>query len=57
MKTVQVGVVGVGNIGSAHARLIAEGKVPGMALAALCDTQPQGESENGIPGYSVVQQP
>ncbi len=40
-KTIRVAVVGVGNIGLAHAATIARGDVPGMALAALCDTDPQ----------------
>ncbi len=37
MKNIRVGVIGVGNIGSAHARAIADGKVSGMVLSALCD--------------------
>lgn len=34
----RVGIIGVGNIGSVHAACIAAGKIPGMRLAALCDT-------------------
>ncbi len=33
----RVGIVGVGNIGSAHATAIFSGQVEGMSLAALCD--------------------
>ena len=37
MEYIRVGVIGVGNIGSAHAAAIKEGKVNGMKLTALCD--------------------
>ncbi len=34
---VRLGVVGLGNMGSVHARSILEGRVPGGTLAAVCD--------------------
>ncbi len=37
MEFVTVGVIGIGNIGSAHTRCLAEGKVEGLRLSALCD--------------------
>ncbi len=37
---VKTAVIGVGNIGLAHAATIARGDVPGMTLAALCDINP-----------------
>ena len=37
---VKIGIIGVGNIGSAHAASIYGGKVEGMKLTALCDTDP-----------------
>ncbi len=37
MEKIRVGVIGVGNIGSAHAKAISRGEVPGMELCALCD--------------------
>ena len=40
MDRVRVGMIGVGNMGSAHARTISEGKIQGMVLCALCDIQP-----------------
>ncbi len=40
LTTVRVAVIGVGNIGLCHAATIARGDVPGMTLAALCDTNP-----------------
>ena len=36
--TVRVGVIGVGNMGSAHAACVADRKISGMTLAAICDT-------------------
>ena len=41
MDTIKIAVIGVGNIGSVHARHIADGKVSGLKLAALCDTNPK----------------
>lgn len=40
MDKLSMGVVGVGNIGIAHARSIAAGEIPGMRLTALCDNSP-----------------
>ncbi len=37
MNSVRIGIIGIGNIGSAHARCIAEGKAKGLTLSALCD--------------------
>lgn len=37
-KVLNVGVIGIGNIGSVHASRIFSGSIPGMKLAALCDT-------------------
>lgn len=40
MDNVRLGIIGAGNMGSAHARSILEGKVPGLTLTALCDADP-----------------
>lgn len=40
-KTVRLGIVGLGNMGSHHAGWICEGKVPGLELAAVCDLNPE----------------
>ncbi len=40
LTTVRMAVIGVGNIGLAHAATIRRGDVPGMTLAALCDINP-----------------
>ena len=37
-QRVRVGIIGIGNIGSAHASAIYGGKVPQMRLTAVCDT-------------------
>lgn len=37
MEKVRVGVIGIGNIGSAHVNFIASGAVENMQLTALCD--------------------
>lgn len=37
----RIGIIGVGNIGSAHAHCIATGQINGMRLTALCDTDPE----------------
>lgn len=41
MNTVRVGVVGIGNMGSAHSKNIASGNINGLTLAAVCDINPQ----------------
>ena len=37
MEKVRVGIIGIGNMGSQHAKNILAGKVPGMELSAICD--------------------
>lgn len=38
MNTVRTGVIGIGNMGTAHASWISDGLVRGMTLSAVCDT-------------------
>ena len=38
METLRVGIIGIGNMGSAHVARIRKGDVKGMTLAAVCDT-------------------
>ncbi len=40
MEKVRVGIIGFGNMGSGHARRIADGQVPEMELTAICDIKP-----------------
>lgn len=37
MEQVRLGIIGIGNMGSGHAKSIVEGKVPGMVLTAVAD--------------------
>jgi len=39
-KTLRLGIVGLGNMGSVHAGIILAGKVPGLQLIAVCDVNP-----------------
>ncbi|MBE6634318.1 MAG: Gfo/Idh/MocA family oxidoreductase [Ruminococcaceae bacterium] len=39
-KLLRVGIVGVGNIGSAHMKALINGKAPEMQLTAVCDIAP-----------------
>jgi predicted dehydrogenase len=41
MNEVRIGIVGIGNMGSSHARLLLEEKVPGARLTAVCDFNPK----------------
>lgn len=41
MNKVRMGIIGIGNMGSAHAKSIAEGKVQGLELTAVCDIAPE----------------
>lgn len=40
MKQVRIGIVGLGNMGSSHARRILDGTVPRLELTAVCDLDP-----------------
>ncbi|TJY42421.1 Gfo/Idh/MocA family oxidoreductase [Cohnella pontilimi] len=40
MEQVRIGVVGIGNMGGAHADWLAKGEVKGAKLTAVCDTNP-----------------
>jgi predicted dehydrogenase len=36
----RIGVVGIGNMGRAHAQYLAAGQIEGAALTAVCDIAP-----------------
>ena len=40
MEKVKTAVIGIGNMGTAHAQSLWDDRVPGLALAAVCDTDP-----------------
>ena len=59
MEAIRTAVVGVGNMGSAHASCIAQGRIAGLQLSALCDVAPARqaycrEHHPGIPVFGSV---
>lgn len=40
-KKIKLGIIGIGNMGSAHAKSIIDGKCPEFELAAIADVKPQ----------------
>lgn len=54
MKNVRIGIVGYGNIGSAHASCIASGSIKGLELAAVCDISEEKlvQAAKALPGVS-----
>ena len=56
-KTISVGLVGIGNMGSAHASAVGGGRIKGLRLAAVCDIDAERlalclEKNPGVKGYS-----
>jgi predicted dehydrogenase len=51
---VRLGIIGLGAEGGLYATLLAEDKVPGMRLAAICDVLPEKEAADayGVPFYA-----
>jgi len=41
MNSIRIGIIGVGNMGSAHANCIGNGEIDGMKLTAVCDIDPK----------------
>ena len=61
MSTIRAAVIGVGNMGTAHAVCLSQGRVEGMTLAALCDVDDARRAElaamfPGIPCYASVEE-
>jgi len=53
MDPVRTAVIGLGGMGSSHARTFAEGRIPGARLAAVCDTDAARTSAfPGVPAFS-----
>jgi predicted dehydrogenase len=57
MKTVRVGIIGIGNMGSAHTSCIARGEIDGLIITALCDvnTERCEMARERYPNISVFQ--
>lgn len=47
MENIRVGIVGIGNIGSVHAKTIYGGRIEGMRLCAICDTDAERLAKAG----------
>ncbi|GGH86006.1 putative dehydrogenase [Pullulanibacillus pueri] len=41
MAKLKIGIIGIGNMGSSHARYLINNEVPGAELTAVCDTNPE----------------
>lgn len=41
MKTIRLGILGIGNMGCTHATFLQKGKCPDFTLAAICDSNPE----------------
>jgi len=41
MDNLRMGIIGIGNMGSSHARRLTNGEVPGAELTAICDSNPE----------------
>lgn len=53
MKSLRLGVIGLGNMGTAHCRSLIDGKVPDCRLAAVCDEDPAALKKfPGIKGFT-----
>ncbi len=57
MKEVRFGIVGIGNMGSSHAKNLFESKITGAILSAVCDTDPQKRNwaEESLPGVRIYE--
>ena len=57
MNGVKVGIIGIGNIGSAHLRMITGGNIPDMTVTAVCDidTKKLNAARNTYPALRVFE--
>ena len=55
MEQVRLGIVGIGNMGSAHAKSIFSGNIQNLKLAAVCDNAPEKLewAKENVPGTPV----
>ena len=55
MNGVKVGIIGIGNMGSAHLRMITGGNIPDMTVTAVCDidTEKLNAARNTYPALRV----
>lgn len=57
MESVHVGIIGLGNMGSAHSQTVFKGLIEGMTLAAVCDIAPSRRewAEINLPGIPIFE--
>lgn len=56
MKNIRFGLVGLGNMGAAHARQLLEGKIPRGVLGAVCDVSAAACARYpGVPAFDRVE--
>ncbi len=57
MNKIRFGIIGVGNIGSAHAKALYEGKIERAELTAVCDIAPEKQAwaREHLPGVPVYE--
>ena len=57
MNGVKAGIIGIGNMGSAHLRMITGGDIPDMTVTAVCDidTKKLNAARNTYPALSVFE--
>ena len=41
MEKIRLGILGIGNMGTSHAKSVKEGKCPEFQVAAVCDRNPE----------------
>ncbi len=53
MDKVRLGIIGIGNMGTAHAKSVLDGRIPGCELGAVCDEDPEALKKfPDIKGYT-----
>jgi len=57
MKEVRIGVIGIGNMGTSHSGWLAEGRIPGAVLSAVCDIDENRRkwAEENLSGVAVYE--
>ena len=54
MDTVRLGLIGIGNMGSAHVNCIGGHRIDGLELVAACDIAPERLNAGHFEEYSGV---
>lgn len=60
MEGIRIGIIGLGNMGTGHARKFYTGEIEGAVLSALCDARPErlewakGEFPEGVEMFTSI---